>query len=119
MTAKKKTVIDILDAALAVKGGPSQLIDLDGVEISLRRNFTGREAREYVEIWRIDKPNESTDIVKKTVALLSDSDDDAKQAFVERLLQESAPTAARVLGRMAVIAGLRSEDGNFFPGASA
>ena len=45
MTAKKKTAIDILDAALAVQGGPSQLIDLDGVEISLRRNFSGREAR--------------------------------------------------------------------------
>ena len=72
-----------------------------------------------MEIWRIDKPNESTDIVTKTVELLSDSDDDAKQAFVERLLQEAAPTAGRVLTRMAIVAGLRSEDGNFFPGASA
>jgi len=119
MTTKKKTAIDILDAALAVQGGPSQLIDLDGVEISLRKNFTGREAREYVEIWRVDKGNDSADIVKKTVDLLSDSDDEAKENFVERLLQEAAPTAARVLGRMAVIAGLRSEDGNFFPGVSA
>lgn len=119
MTAKKKTAIDILDAALAVQGGPSQLIDLDGVEISLRRNFTGREAREYVEIWRIDKETNNTDIVKKTVALLSDSDDEAKDSFVERLMQEAAPTAGRVLDRMAVIAGLRSEDGNFFPGVSA
>ena len=72
-----------------------------------------------MEIWRIDKAKESTEIVKKTVALLSDSDEEAKEAFTQRLLQESAPTAARVLGRMAVIAGLRSEDGNFFPGASA
>lgn len=119
MTAKKKTSIDILDAALAVQGGPSQLIDLDGIELSLRKNFTGREAREYVEIWRVDKANENVDIVKKTVALLSDSDDEAKEAFAERLLQEAAPTASRVLGRMAVIAGLRSEDGNFFPGVSA
>lgn len=119
MAAKKKTAIDILDAALAVQGGPSQLIDLDGVEISLRRNFTGREARDYVEIWRVDKLNDNADIVKKTVELLSDSDDEAKQAFVDRLLQEAAPTAGRVLTRMAIVAGLRSEDGNFFPGASA
>lgn len=115
----KKTAIDILDAALAVKGGASQPIVLDGIELSLRKNFTGAEARDYIEIWRIDKPQDNAQIVEQTVELLSDSDEETKQAFVDRLMKEAAATVAKVLHRMGVIAGLRDEDGNFFPGSHA
>lgn len=119
MTVKKTQAIDILDAALAVKGGESQLIDLDGLELSIRKNFTGAEARDYIEIWRIDKPTEDTEIVRRTVDLLSDSDDEAKKAIADRLMDEAGQTVACVLRRMAIIAGLRDEDGNFFPGPHA
>lgn len=117
MTTKK--TIDILDAALGVKGGKSQLIDLDGHELSVRKNFTGAEARAYIEVWRLDDPKTNAEVVKNTVDVLSDSDEETKAAFVERLMQETQMVVSKVLHRMGVLAGLRDEDGNFFPGSHA
>lgn len=117
MAAKKSQAIDILDAALATKGGESQLIVLDGCELSIRKNFTGAEARDYIEIWRIDKPTEDVEIIRRTIDLLSDSDDEAKKTFSDRLMEEASQTVARVLRQIAIIAGLRDGDGNFFPGS--
>lgn len=116
MATKKQAPIDIIDAALAVKGGKPQDIELDGITLAIRRDFTGAEAQAYIGLWNPDAPLPVDKLVQESINLLSCSDDETKEKFSTRLLDEAVSTISRVLVKIGMIAGLRDGDGRFFPG---
>lgn len=115
MAQKKKTPIDIIDAALSYHGGEPQAITLGDCEISIKRDYTGAEAQAYVALWNPDRDKSDT-WVNDQIAILSDSSDEDKAAFVAELNKEALATIMRVIIKIGMIAGLRDGEGRFLPG---
>lgn len=115
MAQKKKTPIDIIDAALSYHGGEPQAITLGDCEISIKRDYTGAEAQVYLALWNPERDSSET-WVDDQIDLLSDSSDEDKVAFATALKKEAWATIVRVVIKIGMIAGLRDGDGRFLPG---
>ena len=85
--------IDLFERALAIGGGDPVPVTLLGVDLSLRRNFTGQEAHDIVRAL-FDHADEAVrDQATRVIALVSDSP-------------------------IGEICGYRDAEGNFFPTSS-
>ncbi len=108
--------LDIMEMAIGIHGGQSQPIDLNGVTLSVRRNFTGEEAYAYISMFSAEERPNPAEFIDMNIGMLSDSDEETKEAFKQEALRLPVAVLTRVLVSMGKIAGLRAGDGNFFPG---
>ena len=111
--------IDLFERALAINGGAPVPVILLGVDLSLRRDFTGQEAHDIVRAL-FDHADEAVhDQATRVVALVSDSPKKDQEAFVDQLMTLSLAEVMRVFDVIGEICGYRDADGNFFPTSSS
>lgn len=120
MTTKKTPspkAIDILEDALATGDQPPQPITLLGVDIDIRRTWTGTQVNEYMRIARSAQTADDFDTwAEGLLSLLSTSTKAQITKFVQALGSLSTFEAGQVIKRMGFVAGLRDEAGNFISG---
>lgn len=116
-TAPQNAPIDILEDALATGDLPPQTITLKGVDIDIRRTWTGAQVNEYMRIARAADDAEDFDAwASELLSVLSISAKTQITKFVDLLGGLSTFEAGQVIKRMGFIAGLRDEAGNFISG---
>lgn len=107
--------IDLLDQAISIHAGESVTAELLGVEISLRRDFTGAEVQEIIN-GHFDYPEDSMeDQLVRILGIVSDSEDDIKLEFAQKAVELRLAVFQRVLVEIGKICGYRGEDGSFLP----
>lgn len=110
---------DLMDA-LAVNAGEPVTASLLGVDVIIRRNFTGDEVRAFMVMHTVDEAGDTIkEQLENLVSALSASPADDQEALVEKILSLTVPEINRVAVRLGQIAGLRDAAGNFLTGAPA
>jgi len=108
-----------LGCALPPAAAPPPPTTLLGVDLSLRRDFTGQEAHGIVRAL-FDHADEAVhDQATRVIALVSDSPKKDQEAFVDKLMTLSLAEVMRVFDVIGEICGYRDADGNFFPTSSS
>lgn len=80
---------DLMDA-LAVNAGEPVTASLLGVDVIIRRNFTGDEVREFMVMHTVDEAGDTIkEQLEKLVSALSASPADDQGALVEKILSLS------------------------------
>ncbi|MEJ6013290.1 hypothetical protein WG936_05495 [Corynebacterium sp. H127] len=109
--------INILETALAVSGGESQIITLEGSDISIRKNFTGAEVHELLywvnAVTDSGEPMTLAEQMHGMYSLLSDSEPDVVKSYVEHLLEFRVGEIRHINSATLKIAGLVDDEGNF------
>ncbi|ALA66928.1 hypothetical protein [Corynebacterium lactis] len=116
---EKMESFDLLDA-LSVNAGEPVTATLLGVDVIIRRNFTGDEVHKFMTMHTVDNAGETIkDQLAGLVDALSASPEKEQAALVDKILSLTVPEIIRVAVRLGQIAGLRDEAGNFLNGAPA
>lgn len=112
------TRIDIFSEAFTTKGGDPQPATLFGIDFNVKRDFTADDVRTYIESFnftRDDIPSPEEQI-RFQLGFLTDLAGKNLDAVVAKLLEADLLITTKCLIQLGVVAGLRSEDGNFTPG---
>lgn len=110
--------IDIFEKACSVDAGEPQEITLRGNDLTIRRNFTADEVHKIIRLYGPEVAEQLLqNVLRELIDIISISDEKAKAAFVDDLMQLSFPEFHKVQIMLTQIAGIRGEDGNFLTGS--
>lgn len=106
--------IDLFEKAMAVDAGDPVEATLLGVDISLRRNFTGQEVHDIIGA-HFDYPEELLrDQALRIIGMVSDSGAEVQEKFVDKLMELRVVEVQNVFGAIGKVCGYRDENGDFF-----
>lgn len=109
--------IDLLDSFARSAGEPVD-VTLMGVDLTIRRDFTGAEVHDIIMLHTPEgQPPAIKDQLMQLTALLSTDDKKTREKFVTALLDLAVVEIQALVVELGKVAGVRGDDGNFLTGA--
>ncbi|MDU0478392.1 hypothetical protein QVA66_03955 [Staphylococcus chromogenes] len=114
------TPINILETALAVNGGEPETITLDGVDLTIRKNYTGAEVHEMLRWINAESDGDAQLTIEEQMtgmySLLSTDKAAQVKKYVTKLLSFKVVEMKYINTAVFQVAGLADEKGNFLGG---
>lgn len=108
--------INLLDS-FARAGGDPVTVTLMGVDLTIRRDFTGAEVHDIIMLHTPEgQPATIKDQLMQLTAMLSTDDEKTREKFVTALLDLAVVEIQALSVELGKIAGIRGDDGNFLTG---
>ncbi len=115
-TADKTKKIDLVaELGIGADDATPVEITLNGADLKLRTHYTGAEVVAFQAAF---SQTEFKDYFVNVVRTMADDTDERVDEFVKNLHELSVAAAVRVVGNMAIHAGLIKEDGGLALGSS-
>lgn len=123
MTAKKTTKTEdktkkidlVAELGIGADDATPVEITLNGADLKLRTHYTGAEVVAFQAAF---SQTEFKDYFVNVVRTMADDTDERVEEFVKQLHELSVAAAVRVVGNMAIHAGLIKEDGGLALGSA-